>query len=86
MDDSTLWVTGGLSIPNTLAATEYVSLDPSKRGVGPNLPKALHTHCLVKIDATHVMVIGMEDSHKKFSTKIRSNNIFVMRVMQNLLA
>ena len=64
LDDSRLWVTGGLSgYPNYLASTEYVSLDPSKRGVGPDLPKALWTHCLIKIDATHVMVIGMEESH-----------------------
>ena len=70
MDDSRLWVTGGLSgYPNYLASTEYVSLDPSKRGVGPDLPKALWTHCLIKIDATHVMVIGI-------STEIHSNEYF----------
>ena len=68
LDDSRLWVTGGLSgYPNYLSSTEYVSLDPSKRGVGPDLPKPLWTHCMVKIDATHIMVLGMHQSFDKFS-------------------
>ena len=59
LDDSRLWVTGGINgYPNFLASTEYVSLDSSKRGPGPDLPKSLWTHCLVKIDSTHVMLIG----------------------------
>ena len=33
-------------------------MDPSKRGPGPDLPRAVWAHCLVKIDTTHVMMIG----------------------------
>ena len=59
LDDSRLWVTGGVNgYPNYLASTEYVSLDPTKRGPGPDMPMALWTHCLVRIDATHVMLLG----------------------------
>ena len=64
MDDSRLWVTGGINgYPNYLASTEYVSLDPTKRGAGPDLPRALWTHCLVKIDTEHVMLIGISQSY-----------------------
>jgi hypothetical protein len=66
LDDSRLWVTGGLNgYPNYLASTEYVSLDPSKRGPGPDLPVAVWTHCMVKTDATHVMVLGKDVSVHK---------------------
>ena len=59
LDDSRLWVTGGVDgYPNYLASTEYVSLDPTKRGPGPDMPMALWTHCLVRIDATHAMLLG----------------------------
>ena len=59
VDSSRLWVTGGINgYPNYLSSTEFVSLDPEKSGPGPDLPKALWCHCLVKIDDTHVMMIG----------------------------
>ena len=76
LDESRLWVTGGSSLyPNFLASTEYVSLNASKRGTGPDMPLALWNHCLVKIDATHVMLIGMKVI--SLNSRLNSNSKYI---------
>ena len=57
--DMALWITGGFDGYNILRSTEFVS--PTFTGestLGPELPKSIREHCLIKLTDTLSMLIG----------------------------
>ena len=56
---STLWVTGGWSGLERLDSTEFITLESiEKIHDERSLPMKLSHHCLVRINVSHVMIIG----------------------------
>ena len=53
-DENTLWVTGGTNGLEKLSSTELVSLNEPTAKAGPELPKKMQGHCMVKFNKNHV--------------------------------
>ena len=56
LNDTTLWLLGGLNYRGRLSTTEFIKLDGSV--VGPALPHVLSGSCAIKYNNTHIYLIG----------------------------
>ena len=70
MNDTWLWVTGGLTFQYTINAiymktTEFISVEPGKSRRGPDLEGEISAHCMVKINDSYVMVTGGQSGKDK---------------------
>ncbi len=67
---NSLWIAGGNNGRERLSSTELVTLtatDSFEIRPGPDLPLALHSHCLVKLNSTTAMLIGGSDGVTTFA-------------------
>ena len=58
LNETTLWIMGGLAGRRRLKSTELITLDPATSVNGPALPKALAGSCAVKYNDTHIYLTG----------------------------
>ena len=58
LNETTLWILGGLAGRRRLKSTELITLDPATSVNGPALPKALAGSCAVKYNDTHIYLTG----------------------------
>ena len=66
LNETTLWIMGGLAGRRRLKSTELITLDPAISVNGPALPKALAGSCAVKYNDTHIYLTdGFEGSEYK---------------------
>ena len=69
LNDNCFWVTGGISNMENyvkLNSTEFITFDEAIHG--PNMPRALHGHCVVVINSTFSMIIGGYTENPEDST------------------
>ena len=53
VNDTTLWVTGGIDDASMLKSTDFVTLEGSQPG--PDMPQALYGHTMVAINDSYIM-------------------------------
>ena len=59
LNDTTLWLLGGVNYRGKLSTTEFIKLDNTATSVvGPALPHVLQGGCAVKYNNTHIYLIG----------------------------
>ena len=62
LNDTTLWLLGGLNYRGRLSTTEFIKLDAASDSatsvIGPALPHILSDSCAVKYNNTHIYLIG----------------------------
>ena len=76
LNQSRLWVTGGLYDRNKLNTSQFLSLDqpPEK---GPDLPFTLVGHCMVQVDSETIYLMGGFQNHGVFYAPDENADVFL---------
>ena len=78
LNDSSLWITGGSTRE---MSTELITLNGSREG--ENLPFGIESHCMVKYDAKHILMIGGNYRVKGGKFVTATNKTWIIDTEQN---
>ena len=82
LNSTTMWVMGGTSVGSnayspelSISSTEFITLDTAVSG--PNLPFEVAYHCAVKLNESHIYVIG------GYVNKQETSDVYVFNPLDN---
>ena len=64
LNETTLWIMGGLTGSGPLSSTELIKLDEANSVNGPALPTKLFESCAVKYNDSHIYLTGGQDAEE----------------------
>ena len=62
MDSTTWWITGGFGTDSVLSSTEYFDSNTNQFNAFSDLDVPFYYHTMVKVNDTHVVLVGQQNS------------------------
>ena len=70
LNDNEMWVVGGYGNPPPRKTTEVYDRKTKMFRKGPDVPVGMYSHCMAKLNATHVFIGGVESTNQSYNYDI----------------